>query len=322
MKKIDKLTNNSGTLTLFSNLSNEYFTYHKSSWTNYFEKAKISLKDEYNICSGWKKDFLRDLLEDFEDIIKADVEELPSIIIKYTTGSYKKFLKDKIFRNKVEKLFDYYSFRSSAKASWFAEKFDIKACLYCNSQFALVVGKDNIKKRLLFQLDHFYSKSKYPFLSLTMTNLIPSCASCNISKSKKDFTLSTHIHPYHSDADKLFNFYIDENSALNYLFNTKNKKELAPKIKIFDKRFEDHNTVFRLERTYEKHTDIVEELILKSLYYNESKKKELEKEFAELELSPSLINRFILGNYSLDSEINKRPLAKLSKDIAKQLKLT
>lgn len=321
MKLIDRLNNNDGILSLFNNFSEEYYTYHKSKWTNYFEKAKNNLIAEQKLQKGWKKKLISELIVDFENIVRASAKEINDIIIKYTTGEYERFSDDKTFRRKIEKAFDYKSFRSSSKASWFAEKFDIKACLYCNAQFALVIGKDGVKKKILFQLDHFYNKSKYPFLSLTIGNLIPSCASCNISKSKKDFTLSTHIHPYHSDASKLFDFYIDENSALDYLFDMRNNKKLSPKIKIYDKRFEDHNNVFRLERTYEKHTDIVEELILKSLYYNDSKKKELQQEFAELNLSSSLINRFILGNYSLDSEINKRPLSKLSKDIAKQLKL-
>jgi hypothetical protein len=133
--------------------------------------------------------------------------------------------------------------------------------------------------------------------------------------------LHTHIHPYEEDANIKFDFYIDQNNALEYLIGKRDYKLLKPKVKIVDARFNAHNTTFNIEAIYEKHADVVEELVLKSIYYNKSRREELRKEFTDLKLSQSVIDRFVLGNYSLDSEINKRPLAKLSKDIGKQLKI-
>lgn len=321
MRIINRIIDNKGNLVSFKSFGDEYLNYHKAGWTNYFDKAKDNLENLAEEKNGNQHDFIIDLIDDFNDIIKATPDQIPEHILKFTTGQYLTTLNDEVFKNEIEEAFGYSAFRKSAKASWFAERFGISACLYCNAQFTLAIGKDGTKKKLLFQLDHFYNKSKFPFLSLTLGNLIPSCSTCNISKSSKSFTLITHIHPYHGDANIMFDFYIDENNALEYLIGNRNYKLLTPKVNVVDPRFDDHKTTFGIEAIYEKHADVVEELLLKSLYYNKSKREELEMEFADLNLSGSVIDRFVLGNYSLDSEINKRPLSKLSKDIGKQLKI-
>jgi hypothetical protein len=323
MRIIDTLVDDGDNLVSFANFANEYYTFHKRRWrTNYFDEARNNLDALLVLKNGSEQLLVQDLLTDLEKIIKATAMEIPEIILKFTTGAYTNVLaNNNIFRKEIEVAFNYSAFRKSAKASWFADRFEIKACLYCNAQFTLAIGKDGVKKKLLFQLDHFYNKSTYPFLSLTLGNLIPSCSSCNISKSKIPFTISTHIHPYHEDTSIKFEFYIDQNNALEYLVGKRDHKLLKPKINVVDPRFNSHMTTFNIESIYEKHTDIVEELVLKSLYYNQSRREELKKEFEDLNLSSSVIERFVLGNYSLDSEINKRPLAKLSKDIGKQLKI-
>lgn len=321
MKKIDNLFDNNGHLVPFDDLADEYYSFHKPAWANYFDQANNTLTNLAITKNGNQELFINELLNKWESIIKAIPSQIPSLISEFTTGVFHNTLNNATFRKEIEDAFNYSAFRKSAKASWFAERFEIKACLYCNAQFTLAIGKEGRKKKLLFQLDHFYNKSKFPFLSLTFGNLIPSCSTCNNSKSNKDFSIQTHIHPYYEDTNIKFDFYIDEDNALEYMIGNRDYKLLKPKIKITDPKFDSHNVTFGIESIYEKHTDIVEEIILKSLYYNKTKRDELNREFSELNLSTSLIDRFVLGNYSLDSEINKRPLAKLSRDIGKQLKI-
>lgn len=325
MRIVENLNNNLGKIVSFKTFSEEYYIYHRNGWTDYFHKAKDNLINLLPLYTNIENDLLIEFIDNFKEIIKARPNEMPSLIANYTAGRYLNILHDGTrqtsFGKVVENAFNYDAYRQSAKASWFCEKLNIKSCLYCNAQFALTVGKAGVKKKLLFQLDHFYNKNRYPFLSLTMGNLIPSCSTCNISKSKTSFDLITHIHPYFEDCNSKFRFKIDEENVLEYLLNNRDDKLLKPEIEIFDTRFTEHVRIFNIGNIYDKHTDVIEELILKSLYYNESKKEELIKQFDELSFDNSILDRFILGNYSLDSEINKRPLAKLSKDIGKQLKL-
>lgn len=325
MRIVNTINNNLGKSVSFKTFSKEYYEYHQYNWANYFIKAKDGLYDLLPRYQNSQHALLNDLIDQFENIVKARTNELTGLIQHFTTGLYLNLLYDAggqtALGKDIEDAMNYKAFRSSAKASWFCDKLNLKSCLYCNAQFALTVGKDGVKKKLLFQLDHFFNKNRYPFLSLTLGNLIPSCSTCNISKSKTSFNFSTHIHPYLDDCNSKFRFKLNEDNALEYLLNSRDEKLLKPELEIYDQRFREHARIFSIENIYAKHTDIVEELLLKSLYYNDSKKEELKRQFNSLHFDDSVLDRFILGNYSLDSEINKRPLAKLYRDIGQQLKI-
>lgn len=85
--------------------------------------------------------------------------------------------------------------------------------------------------------------------------------------------------------------------------------------------FKSFDEVFAIEGIYETQKDVAEELILKAETYNDSYKKQLKDTFPAIFNDTSLSNRLIIGNYGLESEIHKRPMAKFTQDIAKQLKL-
>lgn len=326
MRIVRQIKNEKGKLVTFHKFSDEYLNFHKSNWTNYFDNAKNNLYDLLPDYQGVDQQLINDIISNFEKIIKATASELSQLIIQFTTGNYSNLLVD-VNGNRtdlckdIEEAFKYEDFRSSAKASWFCEKLEIKSCLYCNAQFTLAVGKNGASKKLLFQLDHFYNRKTYPFLSLTLGNLIPCCSSCNIAKGKKNFNIIDNFHPYFEDLSSKFKFRVDEEKILNYLTFRRDKDLLNPSIITTNAKVIEHINNFRIEHIFNKHTDVIEEIVLKSLYYNETKKEELLNTFEELNLNQSTIDRFILGNYTLDSEINNRPLAKLSKDIGKQLKL-
>lgn len=326
MKVVREIYNEKGKYVTFKTFSNEYLNFHKGNWKNFFHSAKEGLYDLLPLYNNHDLNLINDLIDNFESIIKATSSEIPNLLNRFTTGNYANLLIN-LAGNRtnlcddIEKKFNYKDFRKSAKASWFCEKMEIKACLYCNAQFTLTVGKEGSSKKLLFQLDHYYNRRTYPFLSLTLGNLIPCCSTCNIAKSKKDFDSISFLHPYLEDLNDNFTFEINEDSILKYLIEKRDINLLKPTINPKDARVLNHVKTFRLDHIYDKHIDIVEELVLKSLYYNQTKRNELESVFEDLKFDNSTIDRFILGNYTLDSEINKRPLSKLSKDIGKQLKI-
>mgnify|MGYP000006537395 CR=1 FL=1 len=59
---------------------------------------------------------------------------------------------------------------------------NLSVCPYCNRQY--IFGTDNNRK-VGAQFDHFYSKSKYPYLALSFYNLIPCCPTCNKAKGEE-----------------------------------------------------------------------------------------------------------------------------------------
>lgn len=80
-------------------------------------------------------------------------------------------------------------------------------CFYCNNHKMDVVKYESTKDKLFFDLDHFYLKSKYPYLSLSFFNLIPCCGLCNSTvRGSIEFTNDNHINPYENCFDSEYRF--------------------------------------------------------------------------------------------------------------------
>lgn len=121
-----------------------------------------------------------------------------------------------------EKVFKYESFRSSSKCYNFYKNLGIdkKYCLYCGDNKLDIIGSSDIQSnkktlnkegKILFDLDHFYLKSKYPFLSLSFYNLIPCCGICNSRyRGTTEFHTKSHINPYLESFDENYIFEFDK----------------------------------------------------------------------------------------------------------------
>lgn len=64
----------------------------------------------------------------------------------------------------------------------------------------------------LFQFDHFYDKSDYPYLSMSLYNLIPSCSSCN--HQKRITQLDIRYNPYFKAISYEFHFKVVDSFQL------------------------------------------------------------------------------------------------------------
>lgn len=68
-------------------------------------------------------------------------------------------------------------------------------CPYCQQSLCFTV--DTASGSFRPQLDHFFKKSEYPYLAISLFNLIPCCGICNSSlKGAKDFVKNKHLHPF------------------------------------------------------------------------------------------------------------------------------
>lgn len=90
------------------------------------------------------------------------------------------------------------------------DNLNIKYCPYCDE---LPIREFEIREgvyRKEYDLDHYYPKSVFPYLSMSLYNLIPTCKSCNqILKRDKIFSLKTHLNPYSDNMHDDFTFLID-----------------------------------------------------------------------------------------------------------------
>lgn len=76
------------------------------------------------------------------------------------------------------------------------EALGIKVCPYCNRLFTTAVSQK--EHRVRPQLDHFRNKSRYPFLALSINNLVPACGVCNLLKLDNSFN---YAYPYEEGFD-------------------------------------------------------------------------------------------------------------------------
>jgi len=83
-----------------------------------------------------------------------------------------------------------------------------------------------------------------------------------------------------------------------------------------DEKTKGNISLFYLEDTYKQHTDIVQEIIRKRTISNDRYIEELQNTYKHLNLSLEEAYRYAFGNYYKESEFHKRPIAKLTKDIA------
>ena len=96
---------------------------------------------------------------------------------------------------------------------------------------------------------------------------------------------------------------------------------IEPTNKTHENIIDNHNKMFNLKDIYDSHKDIIYEVYSRRYLYPPSKLDEMKKIFKGSLLSDADIKRILLGNYILNTEINKRPLAKLMQDMAEEANL-
>jgi len=260
----------------------------------------------------------------FEDFILSRPDELEILIDYFDDKGYNLLIKmDVNFRNKIAKAFNYKNYRGGRNALRLAQGLDLKSCPYCNAQYTLVT-KDTGRNKLAFQLDHFYPKSLFPYLSMSFYNLIPTCGTCNNSKGDEYCKIADSYHP--NVKESLTNdltFITDNlNIAEAYL-----KKKVDYNIFIKDEeslsvKTSAHISDFFIKELYARHNDIIEELVWKKYIYTEKYKQSLiDIYFDDHRLSKAELERLIVSNYTEKQDTHKRPLSKFTTDIARDLGL-
>lgn len=226
------------------------------------------------------------------------------------------------------KIFDYENWflNLDSDGAWgpyqLTEKLGAKVCSYCNRQytFSLSKGKNKITRP---ELDHFLPKNENPLLALSFFNLIPSCTICNRDcKGKISFDYDTHFSPYELNPKHEFIKYdyfpktylgsIGETNEFR-IFVKNDGAKLDPILKT---KIDGNTTVFKLNTIINEHKDIVQEIIKKRHISNDNYIELLQKTFPDAKLTLEEAYRLAYGNFYNEKDFNKRPLAKLTKDIA------
>lgn len=203
-------------------------------------------------------------------------------------------------------------------SSFFQDNLNVDTCYFCNIEFInKFKSSANGEFKNGFTLDHFIDKGTYPYLALSLHNLIPSCYTCN-SKVKGVDEIN-NLSPSSS------NFVFDEKVKFNTFIKNENlqidgERDFDLLLKeYFSLDYKEYIDGFLLNERYEYHKYKVIEMINKRKNYPDSRIKELAKltQQTEEEVKQDLFSQYLFE----DEDLHKRPLSKLVRDITKELGL-
>lgn len=219
-------------------------------------------------------------------------------------------------------------------------KLHVEVCPYCNRIYTKTLpSQEEVKEKKIFmttraEIDHYYPQSKFPYLGLSLFNLIPSCHVCNSNKGAKleviypydeDFgnKVRFNLVPEIKEGENTLGFFCGESDNFCVKLQS-NEQELEQQ---YLQRVQKSKKIFHLEELYNEHKSEIQDILRNAYYFNE--------EYINTAVIPLIINiRSKLHKVELDkgglqeearnilffnrirqSEWEMRPLAKLTADI-------
>lgn len=258
--------------------------WYLSDKTGIYKKIKLALQKEKNkkIHLNTKRKFLLEyLIKELDKILiappalldkyKDDIDKVYKKTLyyyRYTKKTHELKRHNTKLCNRLLQIFKYEEFRGNILIE-LAKMLNIKVCPYCNQTYTLYVSSPNYGASVEFQFDHFYGKSKYPYLSMSLYNLIPSCANCNHRKSDTGVG-HLKLNPYYGDSYKYFKFHVKDTYQLESgaFCPDKIEIEIIPAKNNYDiRQFMDE---LHIVEQYERHRDIVQDIydkVYSMIYY-------------------------------------------------------
>lgn len=231
--------------------------------------------------------------------------------------------KTKKFYEHVIDCMGYTKIRSGLMREYMKEQ-RIKACVYCNAQYAITTEEfeeEGNKKRIgTYQFDHNWPESLYPFLCTSYYNLLPSCPTCNQTKSLKKAKFSL----YTSKEDELdvFRFELTpDKAAVAYVSEDMDNLEVKLKCDTDTELLNNHQELFHIDWIYAEHLDVVKRIIIllrtNDNYYRQSLQDGVSELFPNGVEDPGF---FFFGYYMNKENTHLQPLSKLVQDVVEVMR--
>lgn len=242
---------------------------------------------------------------------------------------YQNISRETEIKDRISSVFAYEKFsdKSDKADKWDAYAFTKgiirgRTCPYCNQNYTFVI-EDNKEGRKICRpsIDHFYPRYQYPYLSLSLYNMVPCCEVCNSRlKHMKEMSLEI-LNPYEFDMDEAFRFEFQ-------LDMLDEKKGITMHINSFDgeyiNTFREYNKTFQLELLYNEHQATARKIFERYQKYGDGYFKQLQWLFGEgkqkrKEISEEEMRELRWAHIPLKEEILDEPLNKMRKDLIEQL---
>ena len=286
---------------------------------NYYKEIAKSKADKFNGLTFeeyYNKHYKKFLTYELKEILCGNFEKLIEIknkIGKKNDNKIKSFLN--YDKSKINNSSPLISKLQPKISNFFQENIEVHTCYYCNIDFINTFKKNNETKNA-FTLDHVLEKADYPFLALSLYNLVPSCYVCN-SKVKDSKIPFDDFSPTNKDFDfdekvKFKSFITNENLQIE-----KDKDFYIKLIENYSNKYDKYIESLNLDSRYDYHKYKVLEMIQKRREYPDSRIKELS---LLTKKTQEEIKQDLFGIYTSE-DLHQLPLSKLIKDISEELDL-
>lgn len=285
--------------------------------------AALAAIDREPQWTAVEKDCAKLLKKHLQLILIADPKNL-NRVKKRVLRKYPNIFDNKAkgsFQKRILKAFGYESYRKDVLVT-LAKRLNVKCCPYCNAQYTLFIDKrvngSYPKGVAKFQFDHFFNKSDAPFLSMSLYNLIPACASCNLSKHAGD--MSVELNPYVTDIASLFSFRAKDPIRLWQGARRIDTEEIimVPRSKSVAGLVNELRDKLFLDKVFGRFRDVAQGEFDKVYLYPYYSRPENFEMLRRIGFDEATFKRLWFEN-SLDKEdIEKRPLNKFRQDLREQ----
>jgi len=267
--------------------------------------------------------FWEDVKQEIDEIITGTPKELLSLNTKYcslhpcyekTTKYKKKKSNNRKLYSLLEIIFNYEKFcNRDISTTWNAYRYcqmlNFQSCVYCNRAY---IGVITNKAKWRPQLDHFFPKSTYPLLRLSIYNLLPSCPQCNSTKSSKEFS-DSRINPFETGCEVKFsispdykNFTISRDSLEFEIIQADGTPLSGICLEFYES--------LGINEAYKQHHDEAAEIVAAKFLISDP-------HLTQFGISREWAYRFFLKDNPSNASSVRRPLGKLRKDIAESIGL-
>ena len=288
-------------------------------------KIRDFFKERWEDIAIGNNEKLRELQKELDDIYieLGNIKDKINIIIKNVfADEYKKFTdlysqNDWVDDNDEEDISSNIKIKRWNAYAW-ARLLNKRTCVYCNRQYITFLPKrksknGNFISGLRPDIDHYWSKSKYPIFAMSLYNWIPSCRYCNSSmKGSKEISIERKTL-YEMSLKDGFKFEIADdlsNSKIRIKCNPISNDEIIMELL----------EMFRIEDQYQAHNNIAVEFMKKRIIYNKKIINYIRKRRCDYIREESInLLPLIIGFPERTDKLEEETLGNLKYDLAKQL---
>ncbi|HEL1564959.1 TPA: hypothetical protein TXI81_000442 [Streptococcus suis] len=268
---------------------------------------------------------------DEETVFKHLILLRPKELVKFAIKNTCKTQKQSKAIDDLKKVYTEYSILSQSIIwgkseininQFLVRELGITVCPYCNRNYI-----NNRGDRFAAQMDHFYSKDEFPWLAVSLYNLIPSCGACNHIKGTKDFNVHPFIKKNVEENEVVFHYRYKTIDDIEVVIST--KKDKHQDIDAIKKKQRDIEAL-NLKEAYEIHGIDIQNMLEREVRYSESYRDELRDMLKidtvvqdydfYLSLTDDEIDRMIYGDVIFEEDIKNVSLGKFRKDIYQEIK--